>query len=114
MSAEPPANHFLESLLENIPATVFAKEAQHLRYVLNRAGEQLLGRSRADLITGAGRRIVHTACSSDCTGMRNTPAPTWPGHRASHHSPPRRAHLGQQRTGPRRRLQLRPAARHQT
>jgi len=45
------ANHFLESLLENIPATIFAKDAQDLRYVrFNRSGEQLLGRSREDLM----------------------------------------------------------------
>jgi len=45
------ANRFLESLLESIPAMVFAKDAQTLRFVrLNRAGEQLLGYPRAALI----------------------------------------------------------------
>lgn len=50
------ANRFLESLLENIPAMVFAKDAQDLRFVrFNRAGERLLGYSRDELI-GKGDR----------------------------------------------------------
>lgn len=48
------ANRFLESLLENIPAMVFVKDAQDLRFVrFNRAGERLLGYPRDELI---GRR----------------------------------------------------------
>ncbi len=45
------ANRFLESVLESIPAMVFAKDARTLRFVrFNRAGEQLLGYSREALI----------------------------------------------------------------
>ena len=45
------ANRFLESLLESIPAMVFAKDAQSLRFVrFNRAGEQLLGYPRDALL----------------------------------------------------------------
>ena len=44
-------NDFLESLLENIPTMIFAKDAQDLRFVrLNRAGEKLLGTSREELL----------------------------------------------------------------
>jgi PAS domain S-box-containing protein len=50
------ANHVLESLLENIPAMVFAKDASHLRFVrFNRAGERLLGYSRDSLIGKSDR-----------------------------------------------------------
>jgi PAS domain S-box-containing protein len=42
---------FLDSVIENIPAMVFVKDARTLRFVrLNRAGEALLGISRADYI----------------------------------------------------------------
>ena len=45
------ANQFLESLLENIPTMIFAKDAKDLRFVrLNRAGEQLLGLTRDELL----------------------------------------------------------------
>ncbi len=45
------ANSFLESLLENIPTMVFAKDADQLRFLrLNQAGEKLLGRSREALL----------------------------------------------------------------
>jgi len=45
------ANEFLESLLENIPTMIFAKNAADLRFVrLNRAGEQLLGIPREALL----------------------------------------------------------------
>ena len=41
----------LESIVENIPAMVFLKDAQALRFELfNRAGERLLGYQRADLL----------------------------------------------------------------
>ncbi|MFZ1126414.1 MAG: PAS domain S-box protein [Candidatus Baltobacteraceae bacterium] len=44
-------NRFLDAVVENIPLMVFIKEAENFRFVrLNRAGELLLGRSRADLI----------------------------------------------------------------
>ena len=45
------ANGFLESLLENIPTMIFAKDADSLRFIrMNRAGEKLLGSSREALI----------------------------------------------------------------
>jgi PAS domain S-box-containing protein/putative nucleotidyltransferase with HDIG domain len=41
----------LGSIVENIPAMVFLKDAEHLRFELfNRAGEQLLGYRREDLL----------------------------------------------------------------
>lgn len=41
----------ITQIVENIPNMVFVKDAQHLRFVLfNRAGEQLLGYSRDDMI----------------------------------------------------------------
>jgi PAS domain S-box-containing protein len=44
-------NSFLESLIENIPLMIFVKDAQQLRFVrFNRAGEQLLGYSRQELL----------------------------------------------------------------
>ena len=44
-------NDFLESLLENIPTMIFAKDADDLKFVrLNRAGENLLGTSREALL----------------------------------------------------------------
>lgn len=45
------ANQFLDSVIENIPDMVFVKNAADLRFVrLNRAGEQLLGYSRAEFL----------------------------------------------------------------
>ncbi|MFB3896458.1 MAG: PAS domain S-box protein [bacterium] len=42
---------FLDSIVENIPSMVFVKEAENLHYVrFNRAGEELLGYSRNELI----------------------------------------------------------------
>jgi two-component system, NarL family, sensor histidine kinase UhpB len=42
---------FLESIVENIPHTIFVKDASQLRYLrFNKAGEELLGRRRHDLI----------------------------------------------------------------
>jgi len=42
---------FLDSIVENIPALIFVKDAKELRFVrVNRAFEQLLGYSRAELI----------------------------------------------------------------
>jgi PAS domain S-box-containing protein len=44
-------NRFLESLLDNIPTMIFAKDAKDLRFLhFNRAGEQLLGYQRGELI----------------------------------------------------------------
>ena len=42
---------FLDSLIENLPNMVFVKDAKELRFVrFNRAGEDLLGFSRSELI----------------------------------------------------------------
>src|SRR5439155_7164762 len=44
-------NQFLDSIIEHIPAMVFLKEAQELRFErFNRAGEQLLGIPRTQMI----------------------------------------------------------------
>ncbi|TAJ10508.1 MAG: PAS domain S-box protein [Nitrospirae bacterium] len=43
--------HFLDSIIENLPDMVFVKDARDLRFVLfNRAGEALIGRSQEELI----------------------------------------------------------------
>ena len=45
------ATKFIDAVLENIPAMVFVKDAERLAFVrLNRAGEQLIGVSREQLI----------------------------------------------------------------
>ncbi len=45
------AHLFLDSVIEHIPAMLFVKEARELRFVrFNRAGEQLLGYDRAELL----------------------------------------------------------------
>lgn len=44
-------NHFLDTVLENIPNMVFVKDAEELRFIrFNKAGEDILGYSRTDLI----------------------------------------------------------------
>lgn len=45
-------NVFLDSIIENIPAMIFIKDAEELRFVrFNRAGETLLGFSRNELLS---------------------------------------------------------------
>jgi len=45
------SNIFLDSVLENMPNMVFVKDAKELRFVrFNRAGEQLLGFAKSDMI----------------------------------------------------------------
>jgi len=45
------SEHFLDSIVENIPDMIFVKEAATLRFVrFNKAGEQLLGYPRAEFI----------------------------------------------------------------
>ena len=45
------ARRFLELIIDNVPATIFVKQASDRRYVLvNRAGEKFWGISRADMI----------------------------------------------------------------
>jgi PAS domain S-box-containing protein len=49
---------FLDSIVENIPAMVFVKDAEGLRYQLfNRGAERLTGRSRQDLLGKCAREI---------------------------------------------------------
>jgi len=44
-------NQFLDSMLENIPNTVFVKDAKDLSYLrFNKAGEQLMGHTSAELM----------------------------------------------------------------
>lgn len=44
-------NSFLQSLIENIPNMIFVKDAEDLKFVrFNKAGEELLGINRADMI----------------------------------------------------------------
>ena len=44
-------DHFMQSILENIPHMIFVKDAHDLRFVrFNRAGEDLLGYSRDELL----------------------------------------------------------------
>jgi PAS domain S-box-containing protein len=45
------SNAFLDSIVENIPAMLFIKDAKELRFVrFNRSGEELLGYSRGELL----------------------------------------------------------------
>jgi PAS domain S-box-containing protein len=45
------SNAFLDSVIENIPNMIFVKDARDLKFVrLNKAGEELLGYSRAQLL----------------------------------------------------------------
>ncbi|TFE36781.1 response regulator [Paraburkholderia dipogonis] len=45
------SEHFLDSIIENIPDVIFVKDAATLRFVrFNKAGEQLLGARREELI----------------------------------------------------------------
>jgi len=48
---EQQASHFLDTIIEQLPAMVFLKDAKELRFVrFNRHGEDLLGLSREELI----------------------------------------------------------------
>jgi PAS domain S-box-containing protein len=58
-------NRFLDSLIEAIPNMIFVKDAADRRYVrVNRAGEQLLGMSRAQII-GKSDRDLFPAAQAD-------------------------------------------------
>jgi PAS domain S-box-containing protein len=51
VAAAAAAGRFLDAIVENIPHMIFVKDADRLAFVrFNRAGEQLLGVPRADLI----------------------------------------------------------------
>jgi PAS domain S-box-containing protein len=53
------SEQFLDSVLENLPSMVFVKDAQELRFVrVNRAGEELLGRSREELLGKSDHDLV--------------------------------------------------------
>ena len=53
---------FLDTVIENIPVTLFVKEPKEHRYILlNRAGEQLFGRPR-DQVLG---KTVHDLCNQE-------------------------------------------------
>ncbi len=44
-------NLFIDSIIENIPNTIFVKDAKELRFVrFNKAGEELLGYSRSEML----------------------------------------------------------------
>ncbi len=50
-NSDPQSLSFLDSLIENLPNMVFVKDAKSLRFVrMNRAGEDLLGTKRSELI----------------------------------------------------------------
>lgn len=52
------ATVFLDSIVENLPAMVFVKDARDGRFVLfNRAGEELLGVDRKDLLGRTGHEL---------------------------------------------------------
>jgi PAS domain S-box-containing protein len=56
------ATRFLDSLIENLPAMVFMKDAASLRFErINRAGEELLGVSRQDLVGKTERDLFPEA-----------------------------------------------------
>ena len=55
------ANAFLGSIIESLPVTLFVKDAADLRYVrFNRAGEELLGIPRAEIIGRTDAQIFPT------------------------------------------------------
>ncbi len=60
---------FLKNIVDNIPAMVFVKDAAELRYVaLNKAGEDLLGYSREELLGKTDRDIVPEEQAAFFTG----------------------------------------------
>jgi diguanylate cyclase (GGDEF)-like protein/PAS domain S-box-containing protein len=49
---------FLNTIIENVPAPIFVKEAESLRYVLtNRAGEEFWGTSRGEMIGKTAQEV---------------------------------------------------------
>jgi len=52
------AESFLNSIIENVPSTIFVKDAAELRYVrVNRAFEDLTGRSRSEILGKTDRDL---------------------------------------------------------
>ena len=93
------ANAFLDSVIENIPAMVFVKDAAELRFVrFNLAGEDLLGHSRGELIGRNDydffpREEADSFTAKDPRGARERPPDGHPGRkdrhpRARHADPP--------------------------
>jgi diguanylate cyclase (GGDEF)-like protein/PAS domain S-box-containing protein len=59
------AQEFLKAIIENVPTTIFVKDARDLRYVLiNRAGERLLGIPQRELV-GKTAQDVFPASMAD-------------------------------------------------
>ncbi|QCP53552.1 response regulator [Trinickia violacea] len=57
-AAARASEHFLDSIVENIPDMIFVKDAATLHYVrFNKAGEQLLGYQREELIGKSDREL---------------------------------------------------------
>lgn len=57
-AAARASEHFLDSIVENIPDMIFVKDAATLHYVrFNKAGEQLLGYRREELIGKSDREL---------------------------------------------------------
>jgi PAS domain S-box-containing protein len=51
LDAITKSNHFLDTILENVPLMIFVKDAKELRFIrFNKAGEELLGYPREDLM----------------------------------------------------------------
>jgi PAS domain S-box-containing protein len=92
------ASRFLDSLIENLPAMVFMKDAQSLRFErINRAGEELLGVSRAELLGKTDHDLFpdeqarffeaedrHTLASADVVDIAEEPVETKSGRRWLH------------------------------
>nr|WP_242538834.1 ATP-binding protein [Trinickia acidisoli] len=65
------SEHFLDSIIENIPDTIFVKDAATLRFVrFNKAGEQLLGYRREELI-GKSAHDLFPAQEADFFAMKD-------------------------------------------
>ncbi len=63
---------FLDTVIENIPATIFVKDARERRFVfLNRAGENLLGVTRDDLIGKRAGDVFSKEQAADFTARDN-------------------------------------------
>jgi PAS domain S-box-containing protein len=64
------ANAFLDSIVENLPHMVFVKDARDLRFVrLNRAGEQMLGVKRGEVIGHTDYDFVPPALADKFTAQ---------------------------------------------
>ncbi|MGH8723189.1 MAG: PAS domain-containing protein, partial [Burkholderiales bacterium] len=67
------ANEFLDSVVEHVPAMLFVKDAQELRYVrFNRAAEELLGMSRSELIGRSAAEVFPAQVAGSLTAADRT------------------------------------------